>query len=139
MNFKIGDTIGAYKIVASLGSGGMGEVFQAEHTVTQRVEAMKILAADPASTPDRDQRFLREIQLQARLNHPNIAVVHNAFWQDGHLVMIMELIQGDSLRSMIERAKLPLAAALDYACQALQALNYAHARGVVHRDILRRT
>ncbi len=135
MNFKIGDTIGAYKIVASLGSGGMGEVFQAEHTVTQRVEAMKILAADPASTPDRDQRFLREIQLQARLNHPNIAVVHNAFWQDGHLVMIMELIQGDSLRSMIERAKLPLAAALDYACQALQALNYAHARGVVHRDI----
>ncbi len=135
MNFKVGDTIGAYKIVASLGSGGMGEVFQAEHAVTQRVEAMKILAADPASTPDRDQRFLREIQLQARLNHPNIAVVHNAFWQDGNLIMIMELIQGDSLRSMLEHGKLPLTTALDYACQALRALDYAHARGVVHRDI----
>lgn len=135
MKFKIGDTIGAYKIVASLGSGGMGEVFQAEHTVTRRIEAMKILAADPASTPERDQRFLREIQLQARLNHPNIAVVHNAFWQDGHLIMIMELIEGNSLRSMLERGKLPLPAALDYACQALRALDYAHAQGVVHRDI----
>src|SRR5208282_2643597 len=135
MNFKVGDMIGAYKIVASLGSGGMGEVFQAEHEVTQRVEAMKILAAAPTGTPDRDQRFLREIQLQARLNHPNIAVVHNAFWQDGHLIMIMELIQGDSLRNMLERGKLPLSEALDYAGQALRALDYAHAHGVVHRDI----
>lgn len=135
MKFKIGDTIGSYKIVASLGSGGMGEVFQAEHTITGRVEAMKILAADPSATPERDQRFLREIQLQARLNHPNIAVVHNAFWQDGHLIMIMELIQGNSLRSILDRGKLPLPAALDYACQALRALDYAHARGVVHRDI----
>ena len=135
MKFKIGDTVGAYKIVASLGSGGMGEVFQAEHTVTQRVEAMKILAADPAAGPDRDQRFLREIQLQARLNHPNIAIVHNAFWQDGHLIMIMELIEGNSLRSMLEHGKPSLATALDYAGQALRALDYAHAHGVVHRDI----
>jgi eukaryotic-like serine/threonine-protein kinase len=135
MNFKIGDTIGDYKIVASLGSGGMGEVFQAEHAVTRRIEAMKILVPDPASTPERDQRFLREIQLQARLNHPNIAIVHNAFWQDGSLIMIMELIEGHSLRSILERGKLPLSTALDYACQALQALDYAHAHGVVHRDI----
>lgn len=135
MTFKIGDIIGSYKIVASLGSGGMGEVFQAEHTLTQRIEAMKILAAGPTGTPDRDQRFLREIQLQARLNHPNIAVVHNAFWQDDHLIMIMELIQGDSLRSLLEHGKLPLTSALDYAGQALRALDYAHARGVVHRDI----
>ena len=113
----------------------MGEVFQAVHTVTQRVEAMKILAADPASGPERDQRFLREIQLQARLNHPNIAVVHNAFWQDSHLIMIMELIEGNSLRSMLEHGKLPLPVALDYASQALRARDYAHAHGVVHRDI----
>ena len=135
MKFKIGDIVGAYKIVASQGSGGMGEVFQAEHTVTRRIEAMKILAADPASGPERDQRFLREIQLQARLNHPNIAVVHNAFWQDSHLIMIMELIEGNSLRNMLEHGKLPLAEALDYAGQALRALDYAHAHGVVHRDI----
>src|SRR5579871_356769 len=135
MKFKIGETVGSYRIIASLGSGGMGEVFQAEHVVTQRIEAMKILASDPASGPERDQRFLREIQLQARLNHPNIAVVHNAFWQDSHLIMIMELIAGDSLRKILDRGKLPLALALDYACQALRALDYAHAHGVVHRDI----
>lgn len=135
MNFNIGDTIGAYKIVATIGSGGMGEVFQVEHTITGRVEAMKVLAVDASGTPDRDQRFLREIQLQARLSHPNIAAVHNAFWQDGHLIMIMELIQGSSVRSLLERGALPLATAIDYACQALGALDYAHAQGVVHRDI----
>ncbi|MCU1272776.1 MAG: serine/threonine protein kinase [Bryobacterales bacterium] len=135
MSFEIGDTIGTYKIVAAIGSGGMGEVFQVEHAVTKRVEAMKILVSESASTPEQGQRFLREIQLQARLNHPNIATVHNAFWEREHLVMIMELIQGNSLRTLLDNVKLPLPASLDYACQALAALDYAHANGVVHRDI----
>ncbi len=135
MSFRIGDTVGTYKIVAAIGSGGMGEVFQVEHAVTRRVEAMNILAADTSCTQEPDQRFLREIQLQARLSHPHIAAVHNAFWQDGHLIMIMELIRGSSLRSVLEHSRLPLASALDYACQALEALDYAHAAGVVHRDI----
>ncbi len=135
MSFGIGDTVGTYKIVAAIGSGGMGEVFRVEHVVTNRVEAMKILAAATSSSPEQDQRFLREIQLQASLSHPNIAAVHNAFWEDGHLVMIMELIQGASLRSLLERGRIPLTTAIDYACQALAALDYAHARGVVHRDI----
>lgn len=135
MSFEIGDTVGTYKIVAAIGSGGMGEVFQVEHAVTQRIEAMKILVSESSSTPEQGQRFLREIQLQARLNHPNIATVHNAFWERGHLVMIMELIQGNSLRTLLDNVKLPLPASLDYACQALAALDYAHANGVVHRDI----
>jgi serine/threonine-protein kinase len=78
---------------------------------------------------------LREIQLQASLSHPNIAAVHNAFWDNGHLVMIMELIQGASLRTLLEGGRIPLTTAIDYACQALAALDYAHAHGVVHRDI----
>ena len=135
MSFRIGDTVGTYKIVAAIGSGGMGEVFQVEHVVTRRVEAMKILAAENPGAQEQDQRFLREIQLQARLSHPHIAAVHNAFWQDGHLIMIMELIRGSSLRTVLERGRLPLASALDYGCQALEALDYAHAAGVVHRDI----
>jgi serine/threonine-protein kinase len=135
MSFEIGDTVGTYKIVAAIGSGGMGEVFQVEHLITQRVEAMKILASEGSSTPEQGQRFLREIQLQARLSHPNIAAVHNAFWENGHLVMIMELIQGQSLRSLLERERLPLPVTLDYACQALAALDYAHTFGVVHRDV----
>jgi serine/threonine protein kinase len=135
MSFRIGDTVGTYKIVAAIGSGGMGEVFQVEHVVTRRVEAMKILAAANPDAQEQDQRFLREIQLQARLSHPHIAAVHNAFWQDGHLVMIMELIRGSSLRTVLEGGRLPLASALDYGCQALEALDYAHAAGVIHRDV----
>jgi serine/threonine-protein kinase len=135
MSFGIGDTVGTYKIVAAIGSGGMGEVFRVEHVVTKRVEAMKILAAAASSSPEQDQRFLREIQLQASLSHPNIAAVHNAFWEDGHLVMIMELIQGASLRTLLEGGRIPLTSAIDYACQALSALDYAHSNGVVHRDI----
>jgi serine/threonine-protein kinase len=135
MSFGIGDTVGTYKIVAAIGAGGMGEVFRVEHVVTNRVEAMKILAAAASSSPEQDQRFLREIQVQASLSHPNIAAVHNAFWDNGHLVMIMELIQGASLRTLLEGARIPLTTAIDYACQALAALDYAHSHGVVHRDI----
>lgn len=135
MSFGIGDTVGTYRIVAAIGSGGMGEVFRVEHAVTNRVEAMKVLAAATSSSPEQDQRFLREIQVQAGLSHPNIAAVHNAFWEDGHLVMIMELIQGASLRSLLESGRIPLTTAIDYACQALAALDYAHSQGVVHRDI----
>jgi serine/threonine protein kinase len=135
MTFEIGDTVGTYTIVAALGSGGMGEVYQVEHAITKRVEALKILFAAVSSTAEQDQRFLREIRLQARLNHPNIAAVHNAFWEKGHLVMIMELIQGNPLRTLLERGKLPLTASIEYACQALAALDYAHGNGIVHRDI----
>jgi serine/threonine-protein kinase len=135
MSFQIGDTVGTYRIIKRLGSGGMGDVYQVEHAVTGRMEAMKVLAADASNTSEQDQRFLREIQLQAGLDHPNIAAVHNAFRENGHLVMIMELIEGSSLRSLLERERLPLAASIDYACQALAALDYAHAHGVVHRDI----
>jgi serine/threonine-protein kinase len=135
MSFQIGDIVGTYKIIESLGSGGMGEVFRVEHTITRRIEAMKILTADGTSTPDHDQRFLREIQLQAKLNHPNIAAVHNAFWQDGHLVMTMELVEGQPLRGMLNAGPLPLKISLDYACQALLALDHAHAHGIIHRDI----
>jgi eukaryotic-like serine/threonine-protein kinase len=134
MSFQPEDTIGTYRIVAKLGGGGMGEVFQVEHLITKRVEALKVLSGQDA-TPEQRQRFLREIQLQASLNHPNIAAVHNAFWEGERLVMIMELIRGRSLASVLEEGRPPLRQSIDYACQLLAALDYAHARGVVHRDI----
>jgi len=135
MSFAIGDIVGTYRIVGSIGSGAMGEVFEVEHVITKRVEAMKVLTPDVPSTPEQDQRFLREIQLQARLSHPNIAAVHNAFRENGHLVLIMELIQGRSLRVVLESGKPPLPVSLEYACQALAALEYGHEHGVVHRDV----
>src|SRR5579863_6185946 len=135
MSFQIGDKVGTYKITGCIGSGGMGEVFQVEHLVTRRVEAMKILLSDASSTAEQGQRFLREIQLQASLSHPNIAAVHNAFWENGHLVLIMELIQGQSVRSLLDQGRLPLRDSIEYCRQALAALEYAHANSVVHRDI----
>jgi len=87
MSFQVGDTVGTYRIIKRLGGGGMGEVYQVEHTVTGRMEAMKIVATDASQTSEQDQRFLREVQLQAGLDHPNIAAVHNAFCESGHLVI----------------------------------------------------
>ena len=135
MTFQAGDTVGTYRIIAKLGSGGMGEVFEAEHLVTKRVEALKVLTAEAAGTPEQDLRFQREIQLQAGLRHPNIAEVHHAFRENGHLVMIMELIRGRPLKSLLEDGRLPLRQSINYACQALAALDYAHGHSVIHRDI----
>src|SRR5712691_2891241 len=135
MNFSIGDTVGAYRILEELGHGGMGRVFKVEHTITRRLEAMKVLEGGRPDEPEQAARSLREIRLQARLGHPNIAAVHNAFWEGENLVLVMELIEGRSLRSVLEAQRLPLATALDYSCQALSALSYAHAHGVIHRDI----
>jgi eukaryotic-like serine/threonine-protein kinase len=135
MKFSIGDTVGDYRILEELGRGGMGRVFKVEHAITQRLEAMKVLEGGRPDEPEQAARSLREIQLQASLDHPNIAAVHNAFWADDNLVLIMELIDGCSLRRLLEGGQLPLATALDYARQALSALSYAHAHGVIHRDV----
>ena len=70
MSFQVGDTVGTYRIIKRLGGGGMGKVYQVEHTVTGRMEAMKIVATDASQTSEQDNRFLREVQLQAGLDHP---------------------------------------------------------------------
>lgn len=135
----IGDTIGGYRILSLIGTGGMGKVFEAEHAVTKRIEALKVLLPAGDGTPDQHQehisRFLREIQVQASLTHPNIATVHNAFDHDGVLVMVMELVRGSSLKRLLEIEGPPILKAIDLMCQVLDALDFAHRRGVVHRDI----
>jgi eukaryotic-like serine/threonine-protein kinase len=135
MSVSIGDTVGDYRVLEEIGRGGMGRVFKVEHAVTRRVEAMKILAGGRPDAPQQAARSLREIQLQASLDHPNIAAVHNAFWAGEDLVLVMELVQGRSLRRVLEAGRVPLKVTLDYAGQALSALSYAHAMGVIHRDI----
>src|SRR5258707_8483877 len=122
MSFSIGETVGAYRILQELGRGGMGRVFKVEHTITRRLEAMKVLEGGRPDAPEQAARSLREIQLQASLSHPNIAAFHNAFWAGEDLVLVMELIEGLSLRRVLEVGKVPLATTLDYAGQALSAL-----------------
>jgi serine/threonine-protein kinase len=135
MSFLIGQTVGDYAILEELGGGGFGRVYKVEHTLTRRREAMKVLAVGEANSTDQSERFLREIRLQASLNHPNIATVLNAFWTDDHVVLISELLEGEPLKNLLDRGRLPFTQALDIMSQVLAALSYAQARGVIHRDV----
>ena len=133
--FQVGQSIGDYAVLQELGKGGYGKVYKVEHTITSRREAMKILAASDASPAEQSERFLREIRLQASLSHPNIAVVHTAFWVNDDLALVCELLEGESLKQRLDRQALSQKQALDIIIQVLEALTYAHARGIIHRDI----
>ncbi len=134
MSFHVGETFGEYEIKAIVGAGSMGQVYQAEHRLTKRKEAVKVLSAEFADQKQ-IQRFQREIALQAALNHPNIAAVHNAIEFDGRIVLVMEFIEGRTLENLVQTGALPLDAGLDYIRQTLSALSYAHSQGVIHRDV----
>jgi serine/threonine-protein kinase len=135
MSFAIGESVGHYEIVEELGSGGTGRVLKVQHLITRRREAMKVLVDNKPDSPEQAQRFLREIRLQASLDHPNIAAVHNAFWLEDDLVMIMELIEGQTLATLLEHRRFSLEQGLTIIRQVLQALSYAHRNGVIHRDV----
>ena len=135
MIFGPGDRIGDYEVLAPLGAGGMGSVYKVRHAISQRIEALKVILPSASASPDMAERFLREIRLQASLEHPHIASLHNAFRIHDELVMVMELVEGVSLREKLRSTGITLGQALEYAAQVLAALAYAHAHGVVHRDI----
>lgn len=135
MKFQAGQVVGEYEVKRELGHGGLGAVYEAIHVISRRAEAMKVLLPDQTGTPEMAERFRREIQLLATLNHPNIASLHNAFYFNGELIMVMELVEGEDLRSYSRSTCFAMPVLLDYATQVLAALDYAHGRGVVHRDI----
>ncbi len=136
MNYQIGSTLGDYQIVGVLGAGGMGEVYKVRNVISDRVEAMKVLLPDLAQHPELADRFLREIKVQASLEHPNIAGLHTAVRLDNQLLMLMEYVEGVTLDQRIKQGgPLPVADAVNDIRQVLAALEYAHALGVVHRDI----
>ncbi|MFB3828834.1 MAG: serine/threonine-protein kinase [Bryobacteraceae bacterium] len=129
------ELIGEYRILASLGTGGSGEVFKAKHVLTHRVDAIKFLTCGRPPGEDEEVRWLREIQLQASLQHPNIAAVHHAFWTPRGLALVMELVEGEPLNAILARGRVPLEAGCPFILQTLAALSYAHGRGIVHRDV----
>jgi len=124
-------TIAHYKLTSKLGAGGMGEVYRATDTRLDREVAIKILPAELADDPERLARFTREAKVLASLNHPNIATIFGV--EEGALVM--ELIEGDTLVERIAKGPIPVEEAARIADQIVDALEYAHARGVIHRDL----
>lgn len=129
-------TFGRYEILDKLGEGAMGVVYRARDTALGRVVALKMLSAEMRSEDDLFRRFQREAEAVGRLSHPNVVTVYDGGDYEGRLYMAMELLEGEDLRSLIERqVDLPLADRARIMAQICEGLGYAHSRGVIHRDI----
>src|ERR1019366_558521 len=124
-------SIGHYRILSKLGEGGMGEVYRATDTKLNRDVAIKVIPEEFSRDASRMARFEREAQVLAALNHPNIAAIYGI--EDRALVM--ELVEGPTLAERIAEGAIPAEEALAVARQIVEALEYAHERGIVHRDL----
>ncbi|HTK95825.1 MAG TPA: serine/threonine-protein kinase, partial [Terriglobales bacterium] len=131
----IGKIVGHYRVTACLGSGGMGLVYRAEDTVLGRNVALKFLPADAATDQNTLDRFLREARAAAALDHPNICTIHDVERFEGQPVIVMECLDGESLKARIARGALPVDELLPLAIEISDALQAAHGKGVTHRDI----
>lgn len=135
MGFEVGQIAGDYEILDVLGKGGMGRVYRVRNVISNRVEAMKALLADADAEGGMGDRFLAEIRILARLDHPNIAKFYSAFRHENQLLLLMEYVEGFTVAERLKQGPVPLAEAAGYIRQALSALSYAHANGIIHRDI----
>jgi serine/threonine protein kinase len=131
----IGQTVGEYRVIDLIGAGGMGTVYKVQHLISDRIEAMKVILPDLIDTPELAERFVREIKVQARLSHPNIASLHNALRLDNCFLMVMEYVEGETLHAKLRRGSLNPSEGIGITLQILRALSYAHGQSVVHRDI----
>jgi len=126
--------LGPYEILSPIGAGGMGEVYKARDTRLDRDVAVKVIHPHLAADPQRFARFEQEARAAARLDHPNILVVHDIGTHDGSPYLVTELLEGESLRAKLG-GPLPPRTAVDYLVQAARGLAAAHAHGIVHRDV----
>src|SRR6266699_1382431 len=130
-----GELIGHYRILRKLGRGGMGVVYEAEDTKLGRRVALKFLPQDKHRDPQTLERFLREARSASSLNHPGICTMHAIEEDGGKTFLAMELLEGQSLDTLLVNAPLTFARTLEIGIQLADALDAAHKKGIVHRDI----
>src|SRR3954452_9471480 len=130
-----GTRLGPYEIQSALGAGGMGEVYRATDTRLERVVAIKVLPDRFTTSPEALHRFQREARTASALNHPNICTIYDVGDDQGRPFLVMELLEGRTLRERIKGQPLKIQELLDWGIQMGDALDAAHAKGIVHRDI----
>ena len=135
MTLAAGTRLGPYEVISALGAGGMGEVYRARDTRLGREVAVKVLPAEFSSDSQRRSRFEQEARAASALNHPNIVSVYDVGSSGDHLFVAMELVEGKTLRELLEAGRLPASRTLDIGVQVAEGLARAHGAGIVHRDL----
>jgi serine/threonine protein kinase len=135
MTLAPGTRLGPYEIVGLLGTGGMGEVYRAKDLRLGREVAVKLLTAELSASQTAKERFLRDGQAASAINHPNICTLYDIGEHNGRTYLVLELLDGETLRDAIRRGPLPFDEVLSRGQSVADALEAAHTRGIVHRDI----
>src|SRR5947208_5610453 len=131
----IGQVLGHYHVVSKIGEGGMGAVYRARDEVLHRDVALKVVSKSAGLDQSASQNLLQEARASSGLSHPNICTIHEVGETDGELYIVMELVDGKSLRTLIGNDGLPVESVLRYGVQIANALGRAHDRGIIHRDL----